>query len=364
MNRTAQALPPLDTIAAMLRGITEILAHEITKPTDQAPVWNEFEWRIARAVVAMQGIAPILLAGLRWSQPANWRRFLSEQRDHVAGRYSRIVDLLRVIDAKVRREGIAIVALKGVSLHARGLYEAGERPMADIDLLVKSTDAQAMTRVLGACDFEITSANWRHCVFEPKGRGVSKAFGEHLDNPIKIELHTAIKERLPVTEVDITPFVLTSELHPGVNDYRSPAILMMHLLLHAAGNMRAHALRLIQLQDIARLAKRFESSDWQELLAARPNGQQLWWALAPLELTARYNPDVLSALIAGQLKAGTPWLLRRVARHLRISDVSWSNIKVYALPGIEWSRSPAEALRYILGRIVPSSRDENGTSRL
>jgi Uncharacterised nucleotidyltransferase len=354
MNGGAVALPSLDKVAAALRNTTEILAREITTPTDQPPPWSEFEWRIARAVVTMQGIAPILLAGLRWSRPASWRRFLCEQRDHVAGRYRRIVDLLQRIDSKARGEGIAVVALKGVSLHARGIYEAGERPMADIDLLVKDADVEAMTRLLETCDFEVTFTTWRHRLFEPRGGGASMAFGEHVDNPIKVELHTTIRERLPITEVDITRFVLQPELHPGLNDYCSPAILMMHLLLHAAGNIRAHALRHIQLHDIACLATRFGSSDWQELLTARPNSQGLWWALTPLTLTAHYYPGTIPGNITTQANTESPWLLRKVAHRLRLSDVSWSNIKVYAFPGIEWSRSPAEALRFIVGRVWPS----------
>ena len=348
------ALPALDKVAAALRNTTEILAREITAPTDQPPLWSEFEWRIARAVVTMQGIAPVLLAGLRWTRPASWRKFLNEQRDHVAGRYLRIADLLQRIDSKARSEGIAVVALKGVSLHARGIYQAGERPMADIDLLVKDADVGAMTRLLETCDFEVTFTTWRHRVFEPRGRGASMAFGEHVDNPIKVELHTTIRERLPVTEIDITRFVLQPELHPGLNDYCSPAILMMHLLLHAAGNARANALRLIQLHDIACLAMRFGSSDWQELLTARPNSEGLWWALIPLTLTAHYYPGAIPGIITTQVNTECPWLLRAVARRVRLSDVSWSNIKVYAFPGIEWSRSPAEALRFIVSRIWPS----------
>jgi hypothetical protein len=354
MSGGAVALPSLDKVAAALRNTTEILAHEITTPTDQPPPWSEFEWRIARAVVTMQGIAPILLAGLRWTRPASWRRFLNEQRDHVAGRYRRIVDLLQWIDSKARSEGIAVVALKGVSLHTRGIYEAGERPMADIDLLVKDADVEAMTRLLESSDLEVTFTTWRHRLFEPRSGGASMAFGEHVDNPIKVELHTTIRERLPVTEVDITRFVLQPDLHPGLNDYCSPAILMMHLLLHAAGNIRAHAIRHIQLHDIARLATRFGSNDWQELLTVRPNSQGLWWALTPMALTAHYYPGTIPGNIATQVAAESPWLLRKVARRLRLSDVSWSNIKVYAFPGIEWSRSPAEALRFIVGRVWPS----------
>jgi hypothetical protein len=54
-------------------------------------------------------------------------------------------------------------------------------------------------------------------------------------------VHTQIAERLPVTVVDITRFCTSPLAIAGINALSSPAALMLHLLLHAAGNMRARA---------------------------------------------------------------------------------------------------------------------------
>jgi hypothetical protein len=349
-------LPPLDKVAAALREITEVLASEVTAPTEEPPPWDEFEWRIARAVTAMQGISSLLCARLRWKGPASWRGFLEEQRDHIGGRHRRIVELLHRIDLHARREGIALVALKGAALHTSGIYEPGERPMADIDLLVRDADVKATTRLLEDCEFALTFTTWRHHLFESRLERVSNSvsLGEHVDNPIKIELHTSIRERLPVCEIDITQFLYPSAAHAGLNAYPSAAALMMHLLLHAAGNIRAHALRLIQLHDIARLAARFGSDDWEELLSARPSARGLWWAVAPLTLTVRYYPRAVPSFVIARLAVECPWLLRKIIHRQRLADVSWSNIKVYAFPGIEWSRTPQEALGFMISRIWPS----------
>jgi hypothetical protein len=347
--------PPLAKVASALREITERLARELTVPTNGPPQWSDFEWRIAQAAAAMQGVSSLLYAGLRWKAP-NWRRFLEEQRDHIAGRHRNIEQLLDRIDSHARRHGIALVALKGAALHARGIYAAGERPMADIDLLVRDVDATATTQLLQDCGYDVTFTTWRHQLFEPRFKSASNAIGlgEHVDNPIKIELHTNIRERLPFSETDITPFVFPRQAHAGLNTYPSAAGLMMHLLLHAAGNMQAHALRLIQLHDIARLAGCFGTGDWEELLRARPNDQGLWWAAAPLTLTARYYPAAIPPSVIARLGVECPWLLRRLVRRRRLADVSWSNIRVYAFPGIEWSRTPREALGYMISRIWPS----------
>jgi len=356
VNNAAIPLPSLNKVAIALRQITETLAGEFSCATEETPEWDEFEWRIAQAVVSMQGVSSLLHAGLRWVGPTRWRQFLQEQRNHVAGRHARIDVLLKRIDLQARSGGIALVALKGAALHASGVYDIGERPMADIDLLVRDDDLKTAIRLLEGCDFQLTFTTWRHYLFESRSqtRHVAVRLGEHTDNPIKIELHTSVRERLPLSEIDITRFMFPHVPHPGLNAYRSPASLMMHLLLHCAGNIRAHALRLIQLCDIARLAARFSPPDWQELLSARPNEQGLWWAAAPLILTARYFPAAIPPFAVARIDKECPWLLRRVSRRQRLADVSWSNIRVYALPGIEWSRTPGEALRFIVSRIWPT----------
>jgi hypothetical protein len=356
VKRDPIELPPLNKVAAVLRKITERLALELTAPTHEPPPWDEFEWRIARAVATMQGVSPLLSTVLRWTEPASWLQFLDEQREHVLGRHRRITQLLSMIDSRARDEGVALVGLKGAALHASGVYEAGQRPMADVDLLVRDEDLEATTRILENCDFELTFSTWRHQLFESRSRmdSIAVGLGEHTDNPIKIELHTDIRERLPVTETDITQFLLSRLSQPGLNPYPSPASLMMHLLLHAAGNIRAHALRLIQLHDIARLAARFSPADWEELLTARPDDRGLWWAGVPLMLTARYFPNTIPSFVMARVDEECPWLLRKIASRQRLADVSWSNIRVYALPGIEWSTNFREALRFTLSRIWPS----------
>jgi hypothetical protein len=354
MNDPAVNCPSLDKVAKALRNITEILAREVTCPTEVAPEWDDFEWGIARAVASMQGISSLLGATSRWRNPTTWRRFLESQRNHIAERHGRIEQLLNEIDSHAGHDGIALVALKGAALHANGIYQPGDRPMADIDLLVQAADVGTATRLLERCGYENTFTSWRDQLFEPRTKTQSVAFGEHVDNPVKIELHTRIRERLPVNETDITTFLLPRAALPGINTYQAPAFLMMHLLLHAAGNMRARALRLIQLHDIAKLAEKLVPSDWEELLAARPNGQALWWAVPPLILTARYYAGTIPAFVLARLPEECHWLLRKITLSQLVADVSWSNMRVHALPGIEWSRTLGEAVVFMFRRVLPN----------
>ena len=348
--------PSLGRVASALRKITETLGRELAVPAAEAPLWSEFEWRIARAVAAMHGISSLLCTGLRWEGPESWRQFLHEQWENSVGRHMQLTHLWNAIDAQARHEGIMLVALKGAALYASGIYAPGERPMGDIDLLIREEDATATARFLDACDYVPSFTNRRHRVFQPRTQrpAAGNRLGEHVDNPITVEVHVRIAESLPVIETDITPYLFPRSAHRGLNPYPSPAALMIHLLLHAAGNMRARALRLIQLHDIALLARRFGPADWEELLALRPGGRGLWWALPPLMLVRHYYPASVPSAPFARLRQECPWLLERLASHQRLTDVSWSNIRIPAFPGLEWSRTLGEALAFMNSRIRPS----------
>jgi len=349
-------LPSVSRLATALHDITERFGSELGTPSAEPPEWNEFEWRIARAVAAMQGISPLLDTRLRWRGPQGWQDFLEQQQQQSVKRHLLIEALLQEIDHHARHANVGFVALKGAALHRMGLYAAGERPMGDIDLLVRPGDIDSVSEVLEHCGYELGFDSYRHLSFQPTERPAPTAMrlGEHIDNPVKIELHSKIAERLPVTEVDVTAWLLPSTMQSGLNAYPSLSSLMLHLLLHAAGNMRANALRALQLHDIALLAKRFTAEDWQQFLSTAANDGRLWWAFVPIALTARYYPSAIPPQVISRLKADCPSWLQWATRHQQLTAVSWSNIRIAAFPGIWWSRSAPEALEFMRRRVWPS----------
>jgi hypothetical protein len=331
---------------------TEALATELAAPTDTTPDWTDFEWCIARAVAAMHGVSPLLSGTLRWRGPESWERFLKEQREHTFQRHRRIERLLADIGAGAARTGIAVVPLKGAALHEIGIYQPGERPMSDIDLLVRSTDMQATVRLLDACGYHPSYSTWKHWVFEPEAAADPIGFGEHAHNVIKIEVHTRVAERMPVVDRDVSALVFPSQPHTGLNGYPSIASLMIHLLLHAAGNMCLNGVRLLHLHDIALLSRRMTSSDWEEIFSAAKD-QVSWWLSPPLTLAARYYPSAIPAHVVARAESDCSWLLRRISNRQRLSDVSLSNPWIQAFPGLAWSHSLLEICRYAMSRIKP-----------
>jgi hypothetical protein len=354
------SLPPLPQVQRALVQATEYFAAELLHPSSRAPEWTGFEWTMARAAAVLHGVTPLLAGVLRWRGPEEWECFLSQQRIHTTIRQRRIEALLARIDAEARRAGVAIVALKGAALYRLGLYSGGERPMADVDLLVAEGDSERATLLLQAVGYVDTVVSWKHRVFEPAEssiatlRKVDARFGEHAERPIKIDLHTRIAEQLPLIAADVSALIFPSAPQPGLNGYPSAAALFTHLLLHAAGNMSVRALRLIQLQDFARLAVRMQVQDWAQLLATRQDRRSLWWAVPPLELIALYHPQAIPAGVLASLRPDCPRTLRRLSRRQKISEVSYTALRIEAFPGIGWSTSLAEKLSYILRRVIPS----------
>jgi len=348
------SLPPLDAIEAALHKTTETLARVISQSTQDTPRWSEFEWQIAEAAAAMHGISALLWTRIRTQGPYRWQAFLAAQKRHTELRRQLIMELLEKIDWQMRHAGVGCVALKGAALYRLGLFPDGERAMGDVDLLVRNADLEAAAQSLAALGYTESFRTQRHRVFDPAGLTIFNGLGEHAGNPVKIELHSRIAERLPVHEIDITALEFPQHARAGINPYPSTAALMRHVLLHAAGNMRARALRFNQLHDIALLAARMTSADWDELCHDSMQSSGLWWTFPPLALTARYYSNAIPPATIEAAAAGSPYWLRRTCRRHTVVDVSWSKLRIQAFPGIEWSRSPVEACQHVLSRVFPS----------
>jgi hypothetical protein len=347
--------PSRRAVQAALRATTETLARDLARARTRVPQWSQFEWRVARAVATMHGVSPLLADALNWQGPEHWVQFLHGQREHTLRRHERMSELLQRLDAGAASCGIALMCLKGAALHAIGLYAPGERPMADIDLLVRQEDAESAARLLQRLGFRETYATWKHRVFEPCDAQTAATFGEHADNAMKIELHTRIREILPLRAVDISEQMFALPLQAGLNGYPSRAALMLHLLLHASGAMVFRALRLINLHDIARLSALMTDRDWQELLRlGNARARRLWWAWPPLSLAARYYECVADRILV-PIAAGCPWLLERKCRRQSLTEVSFSYLWISAFPGIEWAQSVGEMLAYAGQRLVPNA---------
>jgi hypothetical protein len=352
---SSAAVPSPAELYPVLCKITESLARELASPNRTAPDWSDYEWTIARAVAAMHGISPLLSRCLPWQGPSTWSSFLDEQRTHTRARHGRIQELLQSLDQKARETGVAATALKGAALHQLGLYEPGDRPMADVDLLVRPADVDRTASLLMSLGFRQSAETWKERIFTPVDDSGSVGFGEHAANSLKIELHERICERLPFYLTDISESIFPWSPTAGLNDYPSNVSLMRHLLLHAGGSMAFQCLRILQLHDIALLAGRMSDADWIEITGRNAPQARMWWAYPPLEMTSRYYGGVVPQHVLAALKQDCRFVLRALGAKKSLVEVSYSYLWVKAFPGIEWSKSVGELLGFAASRVRPNA---------
>lgn len=363
--RDGAGLPSPAVLQATLRRTTQRLAAELAERRPAAPQWSDFEWRVAMAVAVMHGISALLAGRLRWCGPPAWQAFLAEQAEQGRRREQRVRGLLARLDGATREAGLPLLAMKGSTLLQLDIYAPGERPMSDVDLLARPADVAEADRVILASGYACGIVKRRHRAYEPLDQPADRAFGEHAANPIKIELHEAVREPLPLHEVDITASLLPPAAAPGLNRYPCLAALMRHLLLHAAGNACNHCVRLIQLHDIARLAPRLGAADWNIALAPASDGRAAWWAVPPLRLALTLFPGCLPEAampaLARASAACPPWL-----RHagLELTELSLSRLAIPLLPGICWSHGPLEAMGFAWQRLHPGREELAATAEV
>jgi hypothetical protein len=342
-------IPGRVKLAAGLRQITEALAAEIETPTAAAPPWSEFQWGIARAVIAIHGIAGLLLRALRWAEP-DWRHFLQSEVSDTREHHRHISAAIEELHALSQKSGIPVVVLKGSALHALGIYQPGERPMADVDILVRSADVGAMEELLARAGFVLRGVTWKHREFE-RMRDHSR---------VKIDLHTRLAERIASREFTLADDALAAV--PGVRGYASRLQLLRHLLLHAAGNMSTRSARAIQLHDIARVSAQLEPAEWSQFRS--DPWEQRWCFYPPLLLVSRYFPGVIDRDALAELAATCPSMLARVVKRQTLTDVSMSDPRQMALPELAWCTSMGTFLRYAQLRLLPGRARTEGLRRL
>jgi hypothetical protein len=112
-------------------------------------------------------------------------------------------------------------------------------------------------------------------------------------------------------------------------------------------------MRFLQVYDCALLSRRMSRADWTELKGTDP-GRHCWWLYPALAMADRYVPGSVPAPILGQFASWCPRRLRNRFEHREVSEVSWSNLRIVALPGIEWARTLGDAVRFARSRAAPS----------
>ena len=220
---------------------------------------------------------------------------------------------------------------------------AGERPMADIDLLVRPADAQRAAESAGSARATRkprrpgnTRFSSLHSRDMPRSGSRSAAGGRArgLSGQGRVCIPASRKDATDRDAITGVVFPLASQARDSIPIPRRNALLL-HLLLHAAGNMCG---RRIAAHASARHCAARRKGDARGLgrdsRALRPRPQALWWALPPLELLNRYQPGAGTGRQCWRrCVPACPWALRRLCRRANLAQMSYASLAISAFPG-------------------------------
>lgn len=333
--------------------------------------WSALESCIGLKTASILGLLPMLHARaqqgeLNLDAPALavWPELLAEQHALTQQRNQRLLNYTARILALAQAKHVTLMPLKGMDVLTQVYADIGLRPTSDIDLLVQPTELERATDVIQAAGFECTARTKRHAIFAlPNSRVVSK-FGEHPDNPIKVELHTSVQNTMPMESCDLTATLwqeARTEMRPDMPSatYPSRPSLMVYEMLHAANHAMIRSLRFPSLYDMKLLAERLSSEEWHTVAHLLTTNEHFWWAYVPLSLVIRYfgltslPPEVLAL----SRRIATP-ALRRLGDSLGLSQFSVCDLRPSVLRHrLAFARNTSEVVRYLRSQMLPT-RDE------
>ena len=333
--------------------------------------WTALESCVGLKVAGILGLLPLLHVraqhnSLDLDAPmlASWREVLAEQYSFTQQRNQRLLEYTSRILEQAHAKHVTLMPLKGMDVLTQLYPDVGLRSTSDIDLLVQPEQLGRATQAIEQTGFECRAQVKRHAIFSLPNSQVISKFGEHPDNPIKVELHTSARNSMPLESCDLTQLLwqdARTETRPGMpaTTYPSRSGLMAYEMLHAANHAMIRSLRFTSLVDIKLLAERLQPDEWQRLAGLMADTTRFWWATIPLRLVARYfgssvlPPDVL-ALVRN---TATP-MLRHLGNTLGLSQFSVCDLRPSVLRHrLAFARTLGETTQYLRTQLMPT-RDE------
>lgn len=290
------------------------------------PHWSAGDWQAALHASRVHGISILLhetLGGEAWL-PVEVRRWLAQQSGFNARRIQRMQAELAQVLALFAAYSLPVIPLKGSILTGRFYATPGQRPMADLDLLVRADDFERAAALLAHLDYRRLVTHWKHTEFcRPLNRQVVSPQFEHPDNPRKLELHGHCRETFGGPTIDLTP-LMWHNAGPGTLLGQpallpSPDMLWLHLLVHATYHIWQGRGRLIQLIDLLRLAPHLV--DPLPLL----NAIDARYTFPALALLHRYFPNSVQPLWFEQQRKRVPARFQQWVNTLNLVNMSRLN---------------------------------------
>lgn len=341
-----------------LHSICNTIAGWLAEPEPKNPSWPSETWETFQFVCRVHGVAPLLrqkIGGAAWlAKPT--RSWLAEQYAFNSRRIAKMHAELKEILALFGQHNIPLMPLKGSIISVEYYQDPGQRPMADLDLLIRAENFEAGARLLNRLGYERAVTHWKHIEFSrPGNRQVVSTTCEHPDNPRKLELHLRCRETFGGPTLDLTEMMWEHATRGDLLGEQTllPTIeaLWLHGLVHATYHIWQGRGRLIHLIDLARLSPHLANPQrWLAKVDAR-------FTYPALALQQQYLPGSLGdALLANQQQRVSVGF-RQWVDTLDLVNTSYLNSKpvgLYVVKAIKFSEGrPAEMLRLLRFALLP-----------
>jgi hypothetical protein len=252
-------------------------------------------------------------------------------------RVARLHDDLAAILHEANKAGIGVMPLKGSLLTTRYYASPELRPMADLDLLVRSEDAPALRAVLETMGYRLQApVSRRHGrirqFINPGGNQIVSTRGDHPDNPRPVDVHTDLRRYLWVDFAvhDLTDFVWSQSQRGEILGERvwlpAPDRMLVYLATHALYHHLFGTGRLMHLLDLGQLAPAIPHLD-------PPDAD---WVYPALRLAARVAPSRFADADLSALARRTHPRLRRWAATVPLDERCGLNTD--PTPPAKWKR--------------------------
>ena len=325
--------------------------------------------------MAVHGVGPLLgervqRGDLSISEEVD--TFLERQVNQNRRRLDLLRDDLDRTLAAFERDGIEAIPLKGSAMLLERPDEIGWRPMADIDLLVRHENQQAINLAYAHAGYclpinystGLSGLTWKHLHYqycEYEWPAVDEP-GEHPDHPRDIESHPRVVEMMRGMRWDITGWI-TNNL--DVVDGRlipDDQAMTLHLAVHASLSALDSRLRMIQIVD---LLKQLERTGPGPVIAAVRKSGPLYHArfvYPALALAARWSDDGGLQIALDYLRPYVPSEMAAWIESASYYDLSWSTRHAHPVDEdpSRWAVTLRERARLALNAVVPLPRDLSG----
>ncbi len=352
---------PHDNLAA----ITNTLAHWLPGSADDTVVanWSLAEWEAAEWVVYWQNALPWLAARVREAEvvvPEAVNGRLQTIDAASRERTKVMLDACTEILAAFRQAGIKTVLLKGAVLAPLIYPDPLQRPLADLDLLIRPQDVAASREImLNQLGYRYYSRSAEDEVYL---RGERKSNIWAPDNVHPVEVHFMLREEYAGIGYELAEIMWRESgerpyWHPPTTArIPNPAALLLHVCAHTSSDWIIQRGRLMHIDDIRQLCATMQPADWQTFghLVQPGTARFIYPALA---FVGKYTQLAIPSGTLNSLRENCPPALLDWLGHTELADASESNPTNRSGIGLEiaqrLARSRLDMVRFWLRSFFP-----------